>query len=216
MSLSLKELIKRLNEGINIDKYTLFTNEQTPGRFSEEINLDIYIAHSEQHHHLLYLAIYLGNPPHYKPWAEFHNINNELKLDNNRHYFGSPIEEKILSLFSQSLGPAGKIYIEYDEDQETAQGLSIGLPPTITRLGYQLFQHGFTWFKDWYFPEGGSEGGQKIQGELPKDPAAKKKQMQSIQDEIKKYLNTTDKADVNSEVEREAIKRAEKILQSTQ
>ena len=43
----------------------------------------------------------------------------------------------------------------------------MGFPPALTRQGYRLLEYGFTWSKDWYFSEGGHEGGQKIQGEKP-------------------------------------------------
>jgi hypothetical protein len=35
-----------------------------------------------------------------------------------------------------------------------------------------LFRRGFTWFKDWYFPEGFMEGDQKLQAEKPIDEHA--------------------------------------------
>lgn len=34
-------------------------------------------------------------------------------------------------------------------------------------LGYALFRAGCTWFKDWYFAEGGREGDTKLQGNKP-------------------------------------------------
>lgn len=40
-------------------------------------------------------------------------------------------------------------------------------PEVITHLGFLLFNNGCTWFKEWFLPEGGFEGGQKLQGEKP-------------------------------------------------
>jgi hypothetical protein len=92
-------------------------------------------------------------------------------------------------LLSSFLRSGEKIFIGYDTDQETSYGLTYGFPVAATRLGFVLFQHGFTWFKDWYFPEGGLEGGQKLQGEKPLNLKSKHQHLHQIKKELSTFLN---------------------------
>ena len=55
--------------------------------------------------------------------------------------------------------PGDVLYLEYVGDKETLAQLQRGTPPGETRLGKLLEQCGFKIVKDWYFPEGGLEGG---------------------------------------------------------
>jgi hypothetical protein len=127
-------------------------------------------------------------------------------------YLNSDIEKKMISLCCQHLPSAGKIFISYDQDMETAKGLMLHIPPPLTRLGFLLFQDGCTWFKDWYFPEGGMEGGQKLQGEKPLDQKNKERQMQEMRKQIMSYIDS--KKDVyNLElVEQKALARGTDAL----
>ena len=57
--------------------------------------------------------------------------------------------------------------VEYEKSMwiETQLGLLAGIPPLATRMGAMLYDIGCgDSFKDWYFPEGGQEGGRKLQG----------------------------------------------------
>ena len=57
--------------------------------------------------------------------------------------------------------------VEYESPMwsETQLGLLAGIPPLATPLGALLHDVGSgDSFKDWYFPEGGQEGGRKLQG----------------------------------------------------
>lgn len=90
-------------------------------------------------------------------------------------------------------------------------GLQSGFPPATTRLGFKLFENGFTWFKDWYFPEGFMEGGQKLQGEKTSDMESKNRQLIQILKEIKSFLEKTHLSREHHH-ERNALERAKKIL----
>jgi hypothetical protein len=66
-----------------------------------------------------------------------------------------------------AIPPGGHLMVEYDKDlwRTTQSGLLAGIPPLATPLGALLFAVGCgDSFKDWYFPEGGQEGGPKLQG----------------------------------------------------
>jgi hypothetical protein len=48
-------------------------------------------------------------------------------------------------------------------EHATEQARRRKVPPAATPLGLVLLAAGCRWFKDWYFPEGGREGGTKLQ-----------------------------------------------------
>lgn len=61
----------------------------------------------------------------------------------------------------------GHLMVEYEKTMwsETQLGLLAGIPPLATPMGALLHRLGCgDSYKDWYFPEGGQEGGRKLQG----------------------------------------------------
>lgn len=82
---------------------------------------------------------------------------------------------------------------------------------SISRLGFELFKNGFTWFKDWYFPEGYLEGGRKLQGEKPLNDKAKLAQLKRIQQEVREFLRNLKGYGQNEYIAR-WLERAKKIL----
>ncbi|MFW6173646.1 MAG: DUF1122 family protein [Elusimicrobiota bacterium] len=210
--MSLKNVIKDIIGGIKINGFTVYAKKFTTGRFKEEINLDLYLKSSVYDEHLLYIRVYYGLKPYYRPWVEFFDINNCIKMGTMIKYLDSKIEEYLLEFFSSSLGPGGKIYVEYIGDEETSYGLTYSFPPAVTRLGYKLFNLGFTWFKDWYFPEGGTEGGQKLQGEKPLNKKSESRQLMKIREEILIFLNKIEKHDEDNKFVTRAKHRGKNLL----
>lgn len=125
------------------------------GRFSEEYNVDLYSGTGVK---LLTLKVFLGRGRYYGPWVEVFNVNESV--------WGA-IDEWLIRQVASYLSPGSVIYVEYLTDRETAVQLQRGYPPALTRLGYLMLKVGFTWFKDWYYPEGWLEGGPKLEGQLP-------------------------------------------------
>lgn len=117
----------------------------------------------------------------YRAWTEFFGIRERLTIGGEMFlYFGSMVEWEILRLFSQGLGPGESIFVEYLGDMETEEVLRRGAPAPVSRLGYILFNLGFTWFKDWYFAEGFREGEVKLQGEKPLNREIKSRHLREI------------------------------------
>lgn len=173
--------------------------------------MDIYIKKDKNEAFILNAKIFNGRKPYYLPWVELFNIENQLNIDGDtQYYFNSPYEKQLIKLFSNFLDPAGRIFVEYYTDPETLYGLESGFPPAITRLGYIMFENDFTWFKDWYFPEGFMEGGQKLQGEKTHDNKSKKRQITERINEIESFLEKNDQK--NEYYEKMAVERANKIL----
>lgn len=206
-----KKVIKQLRHGIKIGDFLVYAKKEIPGRFDEEINLDIYLKLGKIELKLLIAKIFFGRG-YYKPWVELFSISPILDFGRSQlRYFDSAIEAKILELFSKSFEQDGYIYVEYEQDKETLYILQRGLALPISRLGYLLFKNGFTWFKDWYFPEGYLEGGRKLQGERPLNDKIELAQLKRIQQEVKESLLKLKGYEENDYIFR-GLERAKKIL----
>jgi hypothetical protein len=185
----LGKAVDAIAEGIEIDNYKIYAKKILKGRFREEENLDICIRNDNNESPLLLIKVFYGRTPYYKPWVEFYNIIGRITFAHSDfEYFGSLVEEKLLSLFAHCIGTSEKIFVEYRGDEETRNQLYTGFPVPVTRLGYLLYQKGFTWFKDWYFPEGFMEGEQKLQGEKPSDEASKERHIKDIEHEVGSFV----------------------------
>ncbi|GAB6065768.1 DUF1122 family protein [Aquifex pyrophilus] len=171
-------LKRRLEEGIKTDLGKLSLKRFSRGRFVEEFNLDLSVDGES----LLTVKVFLGRKPHYGPWAEIFGIRPQVK---GKSFFGSSCEREVYKLFS-SYFP--KIFVEYFEDRETAKELQRGVPPALSRMGFELLKLGYTYFRDWYIPEGLMEGGHKIQAEKPRDEETREKHLSRLEEELKAFL----------------------------
>ncbi|MEM3400199.1 MAG: DUF1122 family protein [Candidatus Micrarchaeia archaeon] len=205
----LENALVELKNGINIENSTLYAKKVWKGRLSEETNAALYIKNENEENFVASAKFYYGSKPYNRPWAEIFNISNKPSPSLSS-FFGSAFENALLALIARHLEPGGYIFVEYYEDRETQYCLMVGFPAPITRLGYQLFNLGFTWFKDWYFPEGFMEGGQKLQAQTALDNASKERHLLQIKSEVAAFLKTAPQFD-KSEYLLRAIERAKKI-----
>lgn len=180
-----KELLHEAECGIEAGDARAYARNVKPCGHNSILSLEVYLRDGPSEEHLLCMAIFPGRRPHYRPWIELFCISERAA---GISYFDSDVEDHLMGFLCAALGPGGKVFVEYYHDRETSCGLAMGFPPAVTRQGYKLFRLGFTWFKDWYFSEGGHEGGQKLQGERPLDEAARRKHMQRIKAEVKAFL----------------------------
>lgn len=184
----LKDLMDDLNDGLKIQDKLIYAKKTDKGRINGQKYLEIFCKKNNSEKLLFYLSVYQGKEPYYKPWVEAFGINNNLILEKNRfNYFGTKLEDVILDEISDNLGNGGRIFVEYSEDKETRYGLVRDYPEVITRLGNELYKRDFTWFKDWYYPEGFNEGGEKLQAEKPVDKKHEKNHYQRIKEEIERF-----------------------------
>jgi hypothetical protein len=181
-----------LENGISLQHGILVGKRIKSVHFTDEMLYDVSVKLGENFFPLLFLRYYPGQPPYYRTWIELSQIQDRIQYSEQKTfiYFSSTLEFELISLLSSFLQVGEKIFISYDSDQETSYGLTYGFPVVTTRLGFTLFKHGFTWFKDWYFPEGGLEGGQKLQGEKPLDLKSKHRHLTQIREELLIFLNT--------------------------
>ncbi len=180
-----EKFLKIFKEGISTRLGIIRLNKIKRGRFAEEFNLDI----SLEEENILTMKVFLGRRPYYGEWVEVFGIKPILK--ENTPFFGSDVEEKVLNVLSEFFP---KIFVEYFEDKLTAIELQRGIPPALSRLGYELLKRGYTYFRDWYIPEGLMEGGHKIQAEKPLNEEIKRRHIEEILREFEKFKRAcTDK-----------------------
>ncbi len=203
----LKKAVETMTKGIVVSDSMIYSSKVTEGRFAEEVDLDIYLKSSAEERFLLYVKVYHGRRPYYRPWVEFFGINRAVDT-----YLDSALEGALLRLFSRYIEPGGKIYVEYHHDRETSIALERRFPPPVTRLGYKLFNLGFTWFKDWYFPEGFMEGGLKLQGEKPLNDDAKRRHLMGIRSQVQDFLERVNAWDEQEWYVIRAMERATALL----
>jgi hypothetical protein len=205
--------VKDLLRGVSIDSVVLYAKDLLKRRFCEEVNLSVQLKKEEMEKQLMNMKAFYGREPEYKPWVELFDINNHITMANETiKFFDSVFEDTLISIFAQEITPGGKIFIEYYEDKETIEQLKAGFPIPVTRLGFKLLNHGFTWFKDWYFPEGFMEGGQKLQGEKPVNEESKNRQLKEIKKEIVSFLRKINDSNIVDIYIRRAKGRSEDIL----
>lgn len=167
-------VLKKLEAGVKTKEGLLHSKLKKAIRVDER-NLEIFIGKKR----VFSMKIFLGRPPYYFPWAELFTVDPS--------FFGTDAEKKLIKLFSKS-GPGTRMFIEYGHDEKTQYALLHGVPPAATRMGNVFFKSGFTWFKDWYFPEGFYEGDIKLQAEVPIDAIAKKRQLLESKVTLEKFL----------------------------
>jgi len=145
-----EEIKSKLQRGIELPQGILALTSVQKGRFEEEENYVICLNGKR----LLFAKAFYGRKPYYKEWIELFHVEED--------FFSSPAEDVLLSLFSKCYR---RIFVEYYQDPQTVKELKAGLPPEKTCLGSKLKALGYTFFRDWYYPEGWMEGGYKLQAE---------------------------------------------------
>jgi hypothetical protein len=110
----------------------------------------------------------------------------------------------ILPEVARELGPGASVMVGYEAD-DTERALRRRVPPAATPLGLAMLRAGCRWFKDWYFPEGGREGGTKLQGTLPLDERRRDRAQRELAAELRGFLDRGDGEDADTARAREAL-----------
>ncbi|AHC50592.1 hypothetical protein SUSAZ_00330 [Sulfolobus acidocaldarius SUSAZ] len=122
-------------------------------------------------------TFYFTGREYYLPWIEIDYDPWLREIDG---------EVDLFNFIYNTLLPGGKLFVTYIRDKETAGMLYQGFSPADTPLGFSLLKAGFTWFKHWYFPEGGNEGAPKIQANKPLNDTDMIRQLRELLDEVKR------------------------------
>ena len=187
------DFVDKLKRGVTVSDITIFSSEPKRGRFAEEINLELFARRKDSKRRLLYMKIFLGRG-YYRDWIEVFGISAEIF---GTPFFRSEIKEFVLD----SIAPlTGRLFFEYYEDKETTRQLSLGVPPALTDLGFSIALRGFSYFRDWYFPEGLMEGGHKLQAEKPAGEEHLKKHLRGLEEELGAFLKRCSDEDIKAKM----------------
>jgi hypothetical protein len=110
----------------------------------------------------------------------------------------------VIPAVAAALGPGGSLMVAYEGD-ETERALRRKVPPPATPVGLALLQAGCRWFKDWYFPEGGREGGTKLQATMPLDDERRRLSEDRLVQELRAFLDRDRIRDSDRERAQEAL-----------
>lgn len=215
MSDPVTKLIQTLEEQ-TIGPFETKLMEVEEGRFTAEANFQLAIQSKQQsvsNRPFVTGKYFKGMGKHYNPWIEF-SYKNHLSFGNDRENTISvreeQLEEPLFQLFAGLLPSGSHIMVGYANHKETRTGLEHEIPPPATPIGFLLWKIGCTWFKDWYIAEGFAEGEVKLQGNIAPDPESRKRQKQSIYNDLEKFRDQG--TDQSNSVMQKALSRAEQIL----
>ena len=205
------DILRKLSGGLHISGHIIRAVNIRRGRFREEYNALVILESDDSSKELFDLKVFTGRPPYYRPWVEIFNIRGSLGPNITSGFYAGGLEDAILDLMSEALEPGERLYVEYYSDWETTRALELGVPPAATRLGYKLFVRGFTYLRDWYFPEGFMEGGPKLQAEKPY-PKREDELFGAILEELSLFIQRYKGLGKRSGVIARAIERAAELL----
>jgi len=167
-------LVEKIERGIELRKGLMLKGFPKRGRFAQELNLDLYLTDGTRKEFLLHAKLFKGRA-YYRNWIELFGLRKEVL---GEPFFSSELEAFILDLFSPH---TGRIFVEYFEDLETAEELKKGVPPALSRLGFELARRGFTYVRDLM------EGGHKLQGEKSNSREVQLKRYERLREEVKLF-----------------------------
>ncbi len=204
-------VIHQLEAGLPAGAWQLKALDVRPGRFVEETLVTVGLTDDREHVPVAMVLLYRGRPPYYRPWVEVFGQTAEVRMgEKSFPFFDSPVEWALLRLVAGALGPGGRIFVDCEADLESLQGMRLGIPSVLTRVGFLLYRLGFTWFKPWYISEGMREGGQKMQAEKAVDEVARARHMRTIRAEVEAFMAQTTGQSLRPEVRR-ALQRAQEM-----
>lgn len=154
-------------------------------------------------------TFFLGHRETFLPWVELYNIKDPLVIGGNAvSFFGPELESVLIRMLLGPIPAGGRIFVEYENDRETAKALELDVPAPASRMGYLLFQNGVTWYKDWYFPEGFMEGGRKLQGKKAFVPEKKVRHLERIYRDLRLFIQSRSEAEHGGQQPEDLVERA--------
>jgi hypothetical protein len=160
--------------------------ERRPGRAAGEERVVVATDDGRPAAHGLWFG---GNPAAgLRPWADL-----------------VVTEPAVLPEVARALGEGASLMVGYQAD-DTERALRRRVPPAATPLGLAMLRAGCRWFKDWYFPEGGREGGTKLQGTLPLDEERRNQAEGELAGELRAFLDRGDAEQADATRAQEALR----------
>jgi len=207
------DIVGELVNGLSLEPAKVYACRVRRGRFAEEVALDICLEAGGEVDRLCFVKVFYGRG-FYRRWVEVFNVMSSARAGGfSVRFYESEVEDWILDAASRWLGPGEVLYVEYVGDDETRKQLERGYPVPASRLGFKMLVRGFTWFKDWYYPEGFMEGNPKIQGVKPLNEEHRRRNLEEIRAEVESFIASVESRRPIDEVEEKAYMRAKKVLE---
>lgn len=159
-------------QGFNVGNYLVNSRNIKRLHIKELYSFDLYLGEK-----FVGRCFYFKGRDYYKPWLEI----DYIPWPRNEN-----LEVELFKIINKFLGSSGKIFVTYIRDSETKNQLLKSYHPAETSLGFSLLKAGFTWFKDWYFTEGGNEGAPKIQANSPENEEVEYLNLKTLLEEVKR------------------------------
>jgi len=178
-------------DGKKLGGYLIHVGNVSRGRFIEETNFELYLKTIDgetSENPMVKGKYFSGRGKLYKPWLDIYYYNLVKFKSKIENISEGGLGEKLFKHLSDLLPPGSHIMVVYVDHEETRKGLERGIPAPATPIGYLLWKSGFTWFKDWYFAEGGLEGDVKLQGNKPLKDEDKQKNLLEIYKVLEEFL----------------------------
>ena len=125
-------------------------------------------------------------------WVELIAYRDQLLLEDGQAVeVPAGVERRLFAQFGAAVPAGGHLMAEYESDSRsvTAQALAAHVPPLATPLGALLYSAGCgDAFRDWYTPEGGREGGRKLQGFRAIDDAQRQRRGLEMLVELRAFM----------------------------
>lgn len=95
-------------------------------------------------------------------------------------------DDAVLEPLAGELGAGCSLMVAYERGP-TFDALRRKVPPAATPIGLALLRAGCRWLKDWYYPEGGLEGGMKLQGVVPLSESHRRRSANALLKELEEW-----------------------------
>jgi hypothetical protein len=169
------EILNNSWQDRELDGYILDIRDFKKGRTERETYFNIYLrlADKSSIRPIIQGLYFMGRGDYIKAWVEFRYMPQaEFAGGGSVDLEKEGLTGGLFSILGKVVPPGGSMMVIYGAEAhplmvDTESGLKRSYPPAVTPLGYHLWNNGFRWFKDWYFPEGWMEGGMKLQATRP-------------------------------------------------
>ncbi|MFQ6037514.1 MAG: DUF1122 family protein [Candidatus Aminicenantales bacterium] len=157
-----------------------------------------------------------------KPWMDLEYWEECVFPDENARRQTVYLQEKNLDrrlfrILGRAIPPGGHLMVSYEGEHKihrlTREALSLRIPPSVTPLGFLLFEGGFPLIKDWYLSEGGFEGPRKLWAEKAPDKAWTRIFLERTKSEVRTYLKSPFRKE-HAHTERSSRERAHALIQA--
>jgi hypothetical protein len=212
-------LAEALN-GRRLGGITLEVRDFKKGRTDRETYFNLYASREgvTSRRPVVQGLFFMGRGEYIKPWMEFrYDPAVSFPGGGDMDLEAECMSREVFELLGSLIPPGGSLMAIYGAEphplaRETERGLKRDFPPMATPIGYYLWEAGFRWFKDWYFPEGWLEGAMKLQATRPLDEESRARRESEARRRLEEFIAGARRRGAPDPEEARAVSRAENIL----